>query len=186
MTQQRVVVSPPPQGRPRPPYLLGLLGVIPLVGAFIGFALILYGIIKYRDKWLVVIGSACILFTVLVYSSLFYFGFKSAAGKENWANMSQMQLTGLIKGVEYYKLAHGRYPDSLPQLRIDDKFVFINDPLRSIEFSRDAYFNYKNLGNKYLLFSSGIDGIKNTKDDLYPKVDTTNKNIGWIRSLPSE
>jgi len=49
----------------KPPYLLGLLCIIPLVGAFIGLGLLLYGLIKYKDKWLSIIGAAGILWTVI-------------------------------------------------------------------------------------------------------------------------
>lgn len=166
----------------KPPYLLGLLGLIPLVGFFVGLGLLLYGIIKYKDKKLIIIGISCMLFTIIVYSSLFYFGFKSDSGKKDWADMAQMQLNSLVKNVEYFKLENGQYPDSLQQLVNKDEFVSISDPLRSIEGGKNSSFNYKNLGNKYLLYSSGIDGVPNTKDDIYPKVDTTNKNIGWTQS----
>jgi predicted PurR-regulated permease PerM len=54
----------------KPPYLLGLLCLIPLVGAFVGLGLLLLGLLKYKDKWLSIIGAAGILFTVLVYSML--------------------------------------------------------------------------------------------------------------------
>ena len=166
----------------RPPYLLGLLGIIPLVGLFVGLGLLLYGIIKYKDKKLVIIGICCILFTIFVYSSLFYFGFKSDTGKKAWAKLAQLELNSLVKNVEYFKIENGHYPDSLQQLVNKDEFVSISDPLRSVERNRNVNFNYKNLGSKYLLFSSGIDGIANTKDDIYPKVDTRNKNIGWTKS----
>jgi hypothetical protein len=33
------------------PYLLGFLCLIPLVGAFVGLDLLLYGLIRYKDKW---------------------------------------------------------------------------------------------------------------------------------------
>ncbi|MGN6602406.1 MAG: type II secretion system protein GspG [Ginsengibacter sp.] len=165
----------------KPPYLLGLLGLIPLVGFFVGIALFLYGVIKYKDRKLIIIGIACMLFTVIAYSSLFYYGFISQAGKKGWADMSQMQLNSLIKNVEYYKIENGHYPDSLQQLEKKDEFVFIEDPLKSV-WDKNRNFNYKNLGDRYLLFSSGIDGIANTKDDIYPQVDTANKNIGWIKT----
>jgi hypothetical protein len=42
----------------KPPYLLGLVCIIPLVGAFVGFGLLLYGLIHYKDKWLSIIGAA--------------------------------------------------------------------------------------------------------------------------------
>jgi hypothetical protein len=58
----------------KPPYLLGLLCLIPLVGAFVGLGLLLYGLLKYKDKWLSIIGAAGILWTILIYSTLFYAG----------------------------------------------------------------------------------------------------------------
>ena len=67
--------SIPPQSKP--PYLLGLLCIIPLIGAFVGLGLLLYGILKYKDKWLSIIGGAGILWTIVVYSTLSY------AGKHN-------------------------------------------------------------------------------------------------------
>ncbi len=146
----------------KPPYLLGLLGLIPLLGFFVGLGLLLYGIIKYKDKKLIIIGIGCMLFTVLVYSSLFYVGFKSDFGKN----------------IEFFKLQNGQYPDSLEQLQKEDEFVMIVDPLKATSGGTIIYFNYKNLGDTYLLFSSGIDGIPNTNDDILPKV-SPNKNIGW-------
>ena len=166
----------------RPPYSLGLLGLIPLVGFFVGLVLLLNGIIKYKDKKLIIIGISCMMFTVIVYSSLFYYSFKSDAGKKSWAQMAQLQLNSLVKNVEYFKIENGHYPDSLQQLLNKDEFVSISDPLRSVEGNKNLNFNYKNLGSKYLLYSSGIDGIANTKHDIYPKVDTSNKNIGWTKT----
>ena len=61
----------------KPPYLLGLLGFIPLVGAFVGMGLFLYGLIKYKDKWLMLIGIGGIAFSVVIYSTLFW-GMKNA------------------------------------------------------------------------------------------------------------
>jgi hypothetical protein len=162
----------------KPPYLLGLLGLIPLVGFFIGVGLLLYGIIKYKDKKLIIIGIVCMLFTVLVYSSLFYIGFKSDFGKKAWVTHSQIQLNSLLKNVEFYKLENGYYPDSLVELQKKDKFAMILDPLQLASGNHNMYFNYRNLDSTYLLFSSGVDGIPNTKDDLFPVV-SPNKNIGW-------
>ena len=50
----------------KPPYLLGLLGIIPLVGFFVGLGLTMYGIFKYKDKLLIRIGMICMIFTVVV------------------------------------------------------------------------------------------------------------------------
>jgi hypothetical protein len=165
-----------------PPYLLGLLGIIPLVGFFVGLGLTLYGILKYKDKLLIIIGVICMAFTVAVYSSLFYIGFKSDFGKKGWEQHAQIELNSLIKDIEFFKIEYGTYPDSLAQLKKKNQIIFINDPTQSTKNKKKAYYNYKNLGDKYLLFSSGIDGIPNTKDDIYPQVQTENTKIGWIRN----
>ena len=162
----------------KPPFLIGLLGFIPLVGFFVGLALLLYGIIKYKSRTLIIIGIACMLFTILVYSSLYYIGFKSDFGKKTWEQHAQMQLNTLIEHIEYYKLENGHYPDRLQQLQSKNEFIFISDPTQSTQNRKNKFYNYTNLGEHYLLFSSGTDGIPNSKDDIYPEVKA-NKNIGW-------
>jgi Type II secretion system (T2SS), protein G len=156
----------------KPPYWLGLLCLIPLVGAMAGIGLLLYGLLKYKDKWLSIIGAAGIAWTIIVYSTLFYAGTHASVFKKGFADIAQMQLNSLVKNIEFYKLAHGRYPDSLGQLVQDDKLAPINDPIQGLKLKR-TYFNYEKVGEKYSLFSSGVDGIPNTKDDLFPQLPVT-------------
>ena len=105
----------------KPPYLLGLLCLIPLVGAFVGIGLLLYGLIKYKDKWLSIIGVLGIVWTIAIYSTLIYSSKHSSIFKKGFADISQNQLNSLIKNIEFYKIQHGQYPDSLKQLLNDDK-----------------------------------------------------------------
>ena len=161
----------------KPSYLLGLLGFIPLVGFFVGIGLTLYGLIKYKDKKLVIIGVFCMLFTVFVYSFMIFGLDKFSKVKESWAELSQHQINELVKDVEYYKLQNGKYPESLNQL----SNVNIQDPVKGLNAREKDVFIYKNLGDKCLLFSVGLDGKPNTKDDIYPKVKP-NSNIGWIKT----
>jgi hypothetical protein len=166
----------------RPPYLLGLLCLIPLVGAFVGFGLLLYGLLKYKDKWLSIIGAAGILWTIIVYSILFYAGTHFSVFKKGFEDISQMQLNSLVKNIEFYKLAHGQYPDSLKQLLDDDKLAPINDAAQGMNIRGISYYNFEKIGDRYLLFSSGQDGIPNTKDDLFPQITITDSSkIGLIR-----
>lgn len=153
---------------PQSPYLLGLLGLIPLVGAFVGIGLILYGILKYKDKWLVVIGIGCIVFTIITYSSLLAL-FKTNTVREGFAGISQNGLNSLCRNIEFYKIEHGSYPDSLAQLQPDHAFAPVNDAV-AVWGTPNSFYNYRNLGEKYLVFSSGIDGIPNTADDIYPTI----------------
>jgi hypothetical protein len=75
-----------------------------LVGTFVGLGLLLYGLIKYKDKWLSIIGAIGILFTVLVYGSLFYDMKNASIFKKGFVDISEMQLNSLAKNIEFYKL----------------------------------------------------------------------------------
>ena len=154
----------------RPSYLIGLACFIPLIGAFIGVWLLISGIFNYKNKWFIIMGIGGIAFTVTIYSSL-YFYVNSESNRKTFAPLFQGQLNTLMKEVEFYKLQHGVYPDSLGQLKFDDKSISIGDQLQSMNDKvKNKNYNYKKIGNKYYLFSSGVDGIPNTTDDIYPKM----------------
>jgi hypothetical protein len=170
------------QTKSKPPYLLGLICLIPLVGAFVGIGLLLYGLLKYKDKWLSIIGAAGILWTVIVYSTLFYAGTHASVFKKGFEDISQMQLNSLVMNIEFYKLAHGQYPDNLKQLLDDDKLAPINDAAQGMNTKEESYYNYEKIGDKYIVFSSGQDGIPKTKDDLFPQITIIdNSKIGLLR-----
>jgi hypothetical protein len=166
----------------RPPYLLGLLCLIPLVGAFVGLGLLLYGIFKYKNKWLSIIGAGGILFTVLFYGSFFYAMKNAPIFQKGFADISQVQLNSLTKNIEFYKLQHGQYPDSLQQLLNDDKFAPITDAIQLNQRRENSSYNYRKTGDKYLLFSSGQDGVPNTSDDLFPQIAVSDSTkVGLIK-----
>ena len=159
-------------------YNRGWLGLIPLIGAFIGVGLIILGIFRYKDKRLIFIGVAACMFTVVVYSSLIYFSWYTKAGKTQWAELAKKELTSLVKDIEFYKLQHGAYPDSLPQLSPQSNIVWIYDPLFA---GKKKQFNYVKVDDRYKVFSSGIDNIPGTSDDLYPNISFTDSSkIGLI------
>lgn len=150
-------------------YGRGWLGLIPLVGGFVGIGLIVLGIFKYKDKKLTLIGTAALFFTLTIYSSVFYyFQYSDTSGKQ-FAQTSQDFLNSLVKDIEFYKLKNGSYPDSLEQLLPDNRLAWIHDPLLSRRpGTKETKFNYKRVGDKYSLFSSGLDRVPNTNDDIYP------------------
>lgn len=117
----------------KPPYLLGLVCFIPLIGAFVGVALLLYGLIKYKDKWLSLIGILGILFTVGIYSFLFYYMKNGDLSKKGFSEISQMHLNNLVKNIEFYKIQHGQYPDNLKQLLTDDKLAPVTDAIQLVQ-----------------------------------------------------
>lgn len=164
----------------KPPYLLGLLCIIPLVGAFAGFVMILLGAIKYRDKWFTLIGIAGIGWTVLVYGGLFYFGLYSSESKKGFSELSKMQMSNLVKSIEFYKLQHGQYPDNLHALQKDDPMAAIYDPAPGLRGF--VPFRYKKMGTYYSLFSSGPDAIAGTRDDLYPEFTVSDSTKIGLRN----
>ena len=170
----------------RPPYWLGLLCLIPLIGAFVGLGLLLYGLIKYKDKWLIAIGAFGILFTIGIYGSMFYYMKHGELVKKGFRDISQMQLNSLIKDIEFFKLQRGVYPDILERVRENNALAPIDDPIQSVQQRDNTLYNYQKIGDKYTLFSSGQDGIPNTPDDLYPEILITDSSrIGFVKRVES-
>ncbi|RYE51646.1 MAG: hypothetical protein EOP48_17930 [Sphingobacteriales bacterium] len=159
--------SAKPTNSSKPPYLLGLLGFIPLVGAFVGVALILYGIFRYKDKWLVLVGVLGILFTFGAYATLTAVGKNIMKPGSMEIAMSKKQLVAVVKSVEFYKLQFGQYPDSLQQMP-KDQFTPIFDFTQSASNGQSIPFYYEKVGDRYWLCSKGLDKILGTEDDLYP------------------
>lgn len=162
-------------------YGRGWLGLIPLVGFFVGIWLTTLGLGVYKDKKLVLIGLAAILFTPLVYGSLFYYLRHSDAAPQMQVPFAQGQINDLVKEIEFYKLQKGSYPDSLEQLQpnIEGSLIFLEDPISSTKGGNPYLYNYKKIGSGYTLFSSGVDKIINTVDDIYPTLSL--EGTGFIR-----
>lgn len=158
----------------RPPYLVGILCLFPLIGFFVGSILLLLGIFKYRDKKLIIIGSAGVLISIAIYSSFFYYLRHGKKTGESFAAISQIQLNKLANAIEIYKLKTGHYPDSLPQLNVIDPSVDYDDALlvRKMD-DNNTVFQYRNMEDSYKIFSVGIDRVANTKDDIYPTVSNS-------------
>jgi len=88
------------------------------------------------------------------------------------AAFTQNDIDILAKDLETYRQEKGHYPDSLeemqeifPGLSIVDAMLGRNPNLHK----KDIEYHYFRTGQKYVLFSCGIDGIPNTKDDIYPR-----------------
>lgn len=157
-------------------YKWGLLGFIPLVGFFSGTILLLKGIFKYKDKKMVIIGLAGMLFTVAIYAFLFYNLRYGKTTANNLTIIAQEQLNDLAGNIEIYKLKTGGYPDSLEQLKVYDKMVILSDPLlvRMMNDKIGINFCYQKLSEGYKLYSVGVDGLANTADDIYPQMLDSN------------
>lgn len=165
-------------------YYIGILCLIPLFGALLGIILILLGIFRYKDKWLIIIGTIGILITLFAYLSMFYFIKYSDLNAKGSAKLSQEEINNLAKRIEFYKFQTGVYPDNLERLRSFDNTSIIYDPilLRKMDDKINTTFIYNKIRDHYKLFSVGIDGIPNTSDDIYPNTsDTTVGNNSGLR-----
>ena len=163
-------------------YLLGLLCLWPTTGGFVALGLLFYAIFYNKDKWLAIIGAFGIVFTIAINLFVYLFISNSPINRKNSENASQNNLDLVAKRIEYYKQQYGHYPDNLQQL----KKAYPLAPVKDIIIFRgfylpEHYYNYERVGgDKYILFSSGLDDMPNTADDLYPS--SPYRNIGWIRS----
>ena len=153
-------------------YLWGLLGLIPNIGVIAGLIFFFKGVFQYKDKILVIIGVADILFTVLFWFTVIKLTMNSPATIAATSQFSRGQLNTLFRYVEFYKVQHGVYPDSLEQMDQKNNDFWVFDPLQSRGFaSKGGKYFYKRMGEKYWLFSVGIDGKPFTKDDIYPAMN---------------
>ncbi|MEP6614852.1 MAG: YcxB family protein [Mucilaginibacter sp.] len=168
---------------PKPNYWWGLLGLIPIVGGVAGLIFTLNGISRYKDAKYILMGIACMSFTL----GVAYFAERNLKLEQLFDSgfivNSHFQLNDLMKDVEFYKLRHGQYPDSLAQLSKDGPMISNFDPIQSSHSKYGTGYNYKKVGNHYYLFSSGLDGVPNTKDDFHPDVAVTDSaKFGLIRN----
>jgi len=157
-------------------YAIGGASFIPLIGVIFGIVAIVWGILR-RVRALVVLGFAGILFTVILYSALFYFGFHKRGGfyDKLRSQMAVTMLNGAVKEVEYYKLQHGHYPSSIQDLDTKDKnkVPTIFDPtFMERKGTTNKYFFYEldAAGSFYFLRSVGPDDIPFTSDDILPTI----------------
>jgi hypothetical protein len=171
------------------PYVIGGLSFIPLVGIPFGLAAIIWGLVKrkYGGKKLVLIGTGGIIFTVLLYSGLFYFGFVKRGGvyDDLRVKLAESNLTQLVQAVEFYKVQKGRYPESLKTLEASlpkESMVFGHDPTDIHMKGEMRYFYYQLRDeNHYYLLGVGLDGNPFTDDDILPKVQLTSQGkVGLI------
>ncbi len=143
-------------------YIFGGLSFIPLFGVLFGIIAIIIGIFT-KSKLSIFLGVGGILFSVILYGSLFYFGFVAKSGP--FADI-KVQLTQQIINQDKaqilaYKTNNGKLPDSLSNL-----------PREYMINPSDAWLkpiNYKVNGDgTFELRSDGPDGIPNNSDDILP------------------
>ncbi len=151
----------------------GLLGIVPFIGGVAGVVLLILGIL-YKSRKLIIIGAVDVL-AGLIYFGIFigvffHWVFTNPAITDAQKNFARGELNADFKSIEFYKLQHGHYPDSLQQIEDIKGNVWIIDPITHKDL-RSGYFFYQKTGDKYWLFSVGKDGEPFTADDVFPTMD---------------
>lgn len=163
------------------PFVIGGLAFIPLLGFPFGIAALIWGITtkKTGGKTLALLGGAGTLVTLVLYGSLFYFGFVKRGGMYDdlRTQLAQSNLDSVVQAVEVYRLQHGDYPESLKVLQESlpkNSMVFVFDPTDVGIGGTPRYFYYERVGaDHYYLRGVGPDGLPFTSDDTLPRVKAT-------------
>jgi hypothetical protein len=188
-TENHTSVAPPAKIHTAA-YVLAGVSFIPLIGLIFGIAALVLSILGWRKrgaKIVALIASLGMLCTVALYGALFYFGFVQRGGvyDELRQQLTVNTLSSLVSEVEFYRLQHGVYPESLEQLQESqpNKPIFMYDtsttPLSSEPL---RLFYYERSGDThYYLRSVGNDGEAFTADDILPNIEQTqNSKIGLL------
>ncbi len=156
-------------------YLLSLFCLIPAFGIIVGIILIIYALFVFKNIKLliVVLISLCggIIIMELDKNYLKNELMHSKISDDNFSKFAIEHLDEIASRLEDYKMENRKYPDSLKQLKIRYPELIIIDPLlaRNTMAPKEISYYYSRFGEKYILFSAGIDEIPNTKDDIFPR-----------------
>ncbi len=147
-------------------WVFGGLSFIPLIGVLFGIIAIVIGAVK-KIPGQIYLGIAGILFSVLLYGGVFYFGFISKTGRfaELKIRLVQQEMRIDAGQIALYKSQHGKLPAALSDLgRPSEKNMFMTaDPW-------GTQFKYTQLGDDHFeLTSAGPDGKFGTSDDITEK-----------------
>ena len=157
-------------------YAICFLSFIPLIGVILGIISIILGFSK-KSRLLIIVGFLGITSTVVLYGSLFYWGFKSENSYDNWNVFTENNLNKTFIYIEFYKTQNGEYPDSLGCLRQYDVFLQLTDTPNFIDFHYQ-----KSSDSTYSLLGVGKDKNVFTDDDLYPTLaENSLKQNGLIK-----
>lgn len=174
------------------PFVIGGIAYIPLLGIPFAVTAIIWGLVSKKTgrRKLVAVGTGGILFTIVLYGSLFYFGFVQTGGiyDELRLGLAQTQLNVLVPAIELYKIQYGSYPASLETLQKTfqkDNIISVYDP-STIGIDKQQYFFYEKVGeDHYYLRAIGPDGIPFTSDDVVPKISVVpNSKLGLLIEVP--
>ncbi len=177
-------------------YIPAILSIIPVIGIPFGISALLWGISDWKIG-----GKKAVTVAILGFLSSLLFGWyvysmvdtvlTSASYIETKTEVTKASLAYVMRYIEYYKLGHGHYPNSLDELReIDFKFAeraFIDGfttpwIIPRLSGGQQFFYEVQEDGNSYDLFSAGPDKIYHTQDDIYPVVLDEYRHILGLRT----
>jgi Type II secretion system (T2SS), protein G len=158
-------VSAPAASKPKSTagWVFGGLAFIPMFGVVFGIIAIIIGAVR-KTRGQIYLGIAGILFSVLLYGGIFYFGFIAKTGP--FADLKVKQVSQLINldagQIALYKGQHGKLPDTLDDVGKPSptNLFFVTDPW-------GTKFKYtKRSDDHFELTSAGPDRQFGTADDV--------------------
>ncbi len=146
------------------------MSFIPIVGLIFGLVFFLRGISERNLRYFL-ISISSFIFTIIVWIG--FAMYMDASGKSNQTNVfvTKNNLNILTKELAYYKLKNGKFPETLEELKSQNKFLIFhetNTSFNPFSESKIQYFYYQNQDSTYILRSLGLDGKIFTDDDLIP------------------
>lgn len=151
----------------RVPYFFTPFLIIPIVGGIFGIFFVLFYIFLYRDKFIIICGCIGIVIS-LIYGTFFGFNLKNGEKMQQAVTVLSIKEMDEISGyLEIYKKKYGEYPDSLIELKNLNPKIDLFDPVLNLKTGKLTQFNYELIPGGYKLYSSGLDTISGTEDDLF-------------------
>jgi hypothetical protein len=93
------------------PFVIAGVSFIPVIGIPFGLVSLIWGIVtkKKGGNKLALVGGLGIMFTIVLYAGLFYFGFVKRDGIYDDLRIKSAQsgLNNVVQALEFYKVQHG-------------------------------------------------------------------------------
>lgn len=154
--------------------LIGIIGLLPVIGLFLGSYLIYVGF-KRREIAFKFLGILDVCVTLLIAYPLLQ-PVKPGSMFYQLAEVSSVEkMNNVVRSLELYKLQEGVYPDSLLEITKVEPIFTDLDPLHSVARHKAQPLKYYKTSTGYYLFSSGMDEEEFTSDDLLPSSPSSPK-----------
>lgn len=155
-----------PNKKPVSGYVFGGLSFIPLIGVVFGIIAIVIGVTK-KTRGPVILGTLGILFTIVLYGNLWYWGFVSKTGP--WAGLKVQLVEQLMNDdagkIAIYERQNGKLPQKwgdLGEPSIDNVYYVMDPWMTEIRYTphQDGTFELRSAGPD-TTFETADDIIKN-------------------------